>query len=57
MKKYNEWKEIVKGRKKEEYKEFEEEMRKRIEEEGLKESIIIMGEVKEVRVWYRRIKI
>ncbi len=53
--KYTEWTAIITGRTTAEYQPFEDEFRKRIAAAGLENRILILGEVPDVRVWYRRL--
>ncbi|CAB4327763.1 glycosyltransferase family 4 protein [Brucella sp. 191011898] len=53
--KYPDWTAIVTGRTTAEYQAFEAELRTRIAAAGLQDRILILGEVPDVRVWYRRL--
>ena len=52
---YPDWTAIITGRTTAEHQEFEQKLRQKIEKAGLKDRILILGEVDDIRVWYRRI--
>lgn len=52
---YPEWTAIITGRTTGEYQDFERELRKKIDAAKLNDRILILGEVDDIRIWYRRI--
>lgn len=52
---YPDWTAIITGRTTAEHQEFEHKLRQKIDKAGLKDRILILGEVDDIRVWYRRI--
>lgn len=54
---YPEWTAIITGRATAEYKAFEDGLKKKIEAAGLQDRILIMGELPDVRIWYRRLSL
>lgn len=51
------WTAVITGRTTSEHADFEAELRKKIAAAGLEERIFILGEVPDVRVWYRRVSL
>lgn len=51
------WTAVIAGRTTAEYAEFEAQLRKKIADAGLEKRIFILGEVADVRVWYRRMSL
>lgn len=54
---YSDWTAIITGRTTAEHRGFEQDLRKKIAEAGLEDRILFMGEVPDVRVWYRRLSL
>lgn len=54
---YPEWTAIITGRTTAEHADFEKALKQKISDAGLTERIIILGEVPDVRVWYRRVSL
>ncbi|WP_434781341.1 glycosyltransferase family 4 protein [Aminobacter carboxidus] len=52
---YPEWTAVITGRVTAEHKGFADELRQRIAAAGLSERILLLGEVPDVAVWYRRV--
>lgn len=52
---YPDWTAIITGRTTAEHQAFEKELRRKIAAAGLEERIFILGEVDDIRVWYRRV--
>lgn len=52
---YPAWTAIITGRTTSEHQAFENQLRQKIEAAGLADRILILGEVDDVRIWYRRI--
>lgn len=52
---YPDWTAIITGRATAEHQAFADDLKKRIKEAGLEHRILILGEVPDVRVWYRRL--
>lgn len=52
---YPEWTAIITGRTTAEHQGFENDLKARIAEAGLQDRILILGEVPDIRVWYRRL--
>ncbi|PWL18422.1 glycosyl transferase family 1 [Falsochrobactrum shanghaiense] len=52
---YPEWTAVITGRTTAEHKAFEDGLRARIAAAGLQDRILILGEVPDVRIWYRRL--
>lgn len=53
--KYPEWTAIITGRTTAEHQSFEDDLKARIAAAGLQDRIRILGEVPDVRIWYRRL--
>jgi len=53
--KYPDWTAVITGRATAEHKAFEDGLRAKIAAAGLQERILILGEVPDIRVWYRRL--
>lgn len=53
--KYPDWTAVITGRTTKEHEDFEKTLREKIKAAGLTERIFILGEVPDVRVWYRRV--
>ncbi len=53
--KYPEWTAIITGRTTSEHQSFEDDLKARIAAAGLQDRILILGEVPDIRVWYRRL--
>jgi mannosyltransferase len=53
--KYPEWTAIITGRTTPEHQSFEDDLKARIAAAGLQDRILILGEVPDIRVWYRRL--
>ncbi|UXM94752.1 glycosyltransferase family 4 protein [Bartonella sp. HY329] len=51
------WTAVITGRTTSEHADFEAELRKKIAGAGLEDRIFILGEVPDVRVWYRRVSL
>ncbi|TAM98814.1 MAG: glycosyltransferase family 1 protein [Rhizobiaceae bacterium] len=54
---FPEWTAIVTGRVTAEHKVFAEKLKKRVAEAGLSERIVFLGEVPDIKVWYRRLSL
>ncbi len=54
---YPDWTAIITGRTTAEHRSFEQELRKKIADAGLEDRILLLGEVDDVRVWYRRLSL
>ncbi|UXN07027.1 glycosyltransferase family 4 protein [Bartonella sp. HY761] len=54
---YPDWTAVITGRTTAEHADFEENLRKKIAAAGLEDRIFILGEVPDVRVWYRRVSL
>lgn len=52
---YPDWTAVITGRTTAEHQAFADDLKKRIKGAGLEERILILGEVPDVRVWYRRL--
>lgn len=52
---FPDWTAIITGRTTAEHQEFEKELRRKIAAAGLQDRILILGEVDDIRVWYRRV--
>lgn len=52
---YPDWTAVITGRATAEHQAFADDLKKRIKAAGLEERILILGEVPDVRVWYRRL--
>lgn len=52
--KYPDWTAVIAGRTTKEHENFEKELRNKIKAAGLEKRIFILGEVPDVRIWYRR---
>ena len=52
---YPDWTAIITGRTTAEHKDFEKELERKIAAAGLQKRILILGEVDDIRVWYRRV--
>lgn len=48
------WTAVITGRTTAEHKSFEDDLRLRVEQAGLSDRILFLGEVPDVRIWYRR---
>lgn len=55
--KYPDWTAVITGRTTAEHKAFEDDLRAKIAAAGLQERILILGEVPDIRVWYRRLSL
>ncbi|CAN7252672.1 glycosyltransferase family 4 protein [Brucella pseudogrignonensis] len=53
--KYPEWTAIITGRTTSEHQSFEDDLKARIAAAGIQDRILILGEVPDIRVWYRRL--
>jgi len=53
--KYPEWTAIITGRTTAEHQSFEDDLKAKIAAAGLQDRILILGEVPDIRVWYRRL--
>ena len=53
--KYPDWTAIITGRTTAEHQSFEDGLKAKIEAAGLQDRILILGEVPDIRVWYRRL--
>ncbi len=53
--KYPDWTAIITGRTTAEHQSFEDELKTKIAAAGLQDRIVILGEVPDIRVWYRRL--
>ncbi|YBV96961.1 glycosyltransferase family 4 protein [Phyllobacteriaceae bacterium JZ32] len=54
---YPEWTAIITGRTTAEHKSFENDLKARIAEAGLADRILFLGEVPDIKVWYRRLSL
>lgn len=54
---YPDWTAIVTGRTTAEHKGFEDDLKARIAEAGLEDRILFLGEVPDIKVWYRRLSL
>ena len=54
---YPDWTAVVSGRATGEHRDFESGLRRAIDEAGLGERIVFLGEVPDIKVWYRRLSL
>lgn len=54
---YPEWTAIITGRTTAEHQAFEDDLKARIEAAGLEKRILILGEVPDIKIWYRRLSL